>query len=139
MFTQAPFAHTIRMTITPIHKFPPGYMGGHPSLASASLLSFLLTYLCLAHHSPSSLTLLIPVPVRVVPCHRRASIWRGAQAYSHVCVRLAPGAFRAHLLPQGRETEFMQDFTLLLWHKGLFRPKRHASSSWAAAEMRQTK
>ena len=33
------------MTITPTYKFPSGYMGGHLPLASASLLSFLLTYL----------------------------------------------------------------------------------------------
>lgn len=30
------------------HKIPPGYMGGHPSLASALLLSSLLTYLLTA-------------------------------------------------------------------------------------------
>ena len=33
------------MTITPTYKFPSGYMGGHLPLATASLLSFLLTYL----------------------------------------------------------------------------------------------
>ena len=33
------------MTITPTYKFPSGYMGGHLPLVSASLLSFLLTYL----------------------------------------------------------------------------------------------
>ena len=36
------------MTITPTYKFPSGYMGGHLPLATASLLSFLLTYLLTA-------------------------------------------------------------------------------------------